>query len=87
MENKQVSPYQLAGASAFKAIKDYIAETKKANQHVVVNDESRKAVTNLVQQEVKEKKKNSLLCFLIFFLKKKGTANINSTSSLSPRTG
>ncbi|CAO3666681.1 unnamed protein product [Rhizopus stolonifer] len=54
LENKQVSPYQLAGASAFKAMKDYIAETKKANQHVVVNDESRKTVTNLVQQEVQQ---------------------------------
>ncbi|KAI9260809.1 ricin B lectin domain-containing protein [Sporodiniella umbellata] len=54
LDNKQVSPYELAGASAFKAMKDYVSEIKQANEAVVANDDSRKAVSFLVEQETKQ---------------------------------
>ncbi|KAG1124854.1 hypothetical protein G6F42_009238 [Rhizopus arrhizus] len=52
LENKQLSPYQLAGAAAFKAMKDYISELKNKNEPIVVDETSRKALSHLVQQEV-----------------------------------
>ncbi|EIE91794.1 hypothetical protein RO3G_16505 [Rhizopus delemar RA 99-880] len=56
LENKQISPYQLAGAAAFKqvakAMKDYISELKNKNEPIVADETSRKALSHLVQQEV-----------------------------------